>query len=877
MSSSTTPQGAEQERRDKTEPYFAPAAADWNPASQLKSRKTENPLPHGTLGDIGLATEVRGPDRFPQSILVVPFVPKQLVGIDAASVRVFRWEGETKTLQPSWNSGINVRMRFVWAKIDRPGVYVPLGLPRDRLLQEALRAMAHERHYVDTSSREEMQQVTRRGLEVLLKPPLEALHELRLLLTNVEFHTRAGISPQDVVVGRGGHLEPFPLPGNLSLGEFRRRLGQLETSPKGLPEEALFHPPEAWHDREVPWPVRPDVPPPDRWVDPNVLRRLSIFDHINLGKWWPWFFCKDWWMYQHDPRHTGRASGWSNLRSTNVGTLVQHAAVPVDGPVITKPSIVAGKVYVGSGKTGGGSGSTLYKIDLATGAKEGEFPTSGSAFYSWYQGIGGSPAVVNGKVYFTAVHGKVYCVDAASMTPAAPHPPALWVTDLKNPDPAHKQPVNNPNGDSWSGPLVVNGKVYVGSGEGESPATYGFIWCLDAATGDVIWCFCTSKFVNRFAPGTENVPKDIPASVAMSNPLPAWATAAGYTIHPDPLPDRSTGCSVWSSCAYDSTLNRIYVGTGNSQYNVPPGFTTALPDKWYGSGLLSLDADTGEFKGFFQPAVDDSYWPGDLDIDVPGAPTLFSHGGKRVVAFGSKNGSFFLLNAEDLSVIAKRQLLPRTGGSGLPGDRGTGIPTVVPTGGEGENSYGIMGTPALHAGLGRLYVGLGGYNGMHPDPVGIDPTRTPFLRVVDWQTLVDRWATAVGPDNVSRYTVPKPPMYTTLEVGLSSPAVVNDVVFVATNKAALYALDAGTGLCLWSAPGLPAGAFCLGPAIYGNYVAIGAGNAVYIYTLSLIPPHFRPPELEVPWWERLKGWPPPPPPPPDLGDLLGEVAERGQL
>src|SRR5262249_38257070 len=153
-----------------------------------------------------------------------------------------------------------------------------------------------------------------------------------------------------------------------------------------------------------------------------------------------------------------------------------------------------------------------------------------------------------------------------------------------------------------------------------------------------------------------------------------------------------------SSCAYDRLHNRICVGTGNSQYNVPPGFTTALPDKWYGSGLISLDADTGEFRHFFQPAVDDSYWPGDMDIDVPGAPTIFCHGGKRAVAFGSKNGSFFVLDAKDLSVIARRQLLPRTGGSGLPGDRGTGIPSVVPGGGVGENSFGIMGTPVLHPG-----------------------------------------------------------------------------------------------------------------------------------------------------------------------------------
>ena len=87
--------------------------------------------------------------------------------------------------------------------------------------------MAYERQYVDSSSQEEMHRVTRRGLDVLLKPPLEALEELRLLLTSIEFQTRVGISARDVVVGKGGHLEPFPLPQALSLEEFRRHLDRL--------------------------------------------------------------------------------------------------------------------------------------------------------------------------------------------------------------------------------------------------------------------------------------------------------------------------------------------------------------------------------------------------------------------------------------------------------------------------------------------------------------------------------------------------------------------------------------------------------------------------------------------------------------------------
>jgi outer membrane protein assembly factor BamB len=81
-------------------------------------------------------------------------------------------------------------------------------------------------------------------------------------------------------------------------------------------------------------------------------------------------------------------------------------------------------------------------------------------------------------------------------------------------------------------------------------------------------------------------------------------------------------------------------------------------------------------------------------------------------------------------------------------------------------------------------------------------------------------------------------MYTnTGEVGLGSPAVVNDVVFVSTGKPGLYALSTATGLCLWAAPGLgglPAGSFILGPAVSGDWVVVGCANAVKAYSFPLI-------------------------------------------
>jgi glucose dehydrogenase len=204
---------------------------------------------------------------------------------------------------------------------------------------------------------------------------------------------------------------------------------------------------------------------------------------------------------------------------------------------------------------------------------------------------------------------------------------------LRNPDYAHNQPVQNYSGpnhgaEGWSSPLVVNGKVYVGFGEGESegPNNYGFIYCIDADTGNVIWLFCT----NQFEIGQENEPNVIPPACLPTRSLPPQP----YRVGKNNPPDR--GASPWSSCSYDRTLNRIYIGTGNALKG-GESYTT-LPESKYSSGVLSLDATTGDFRGFFQPSPTDNYRNTDIDIDVPAGPMLFTQGdsGKRVLAIGSK-------------------------------------------------------------------------------------------------------------------------------------------------------------------------------------------------------------------------------------------------
>jgi quinohemoprotein ethanol dehydrogenase len=552
----------------------------------------------------------------------------------------------------------------------------------------------------------------------------------------------------------------------------------------------------------------------------------------------------NWWMFHGDPAHTGLVTG-SGITSKNVARLKLLHDVRIPGPVLSVPAIVDGYVYVGlanSKEVAGATGGTFLKIKAKTGRIERKFewaiaPQEGDSH--GFMGMGCTPAVTGGKVYFSAFNGKLYCLDQETLKP-------VWITDLRHTDLAHNQPVSNtlvwnagdPPAAGWSSPVVVNGNVYVGIGEGENPALFGFVYCLDAQTGNVKWIYCTCQF-NQ---GVPNVPNMLPPAVLPLGTPPPFSAG--------PVNPAVRGCSVWSSIAYDASLNRLYCATGNPN---PDG---VLPTNGFSNGILSLDAATGAFRAFFQAPPESSYRATDSDVDFGGSPTLITLKGRRVVAAGCKNGGFFLLDADSLKLLLPpRQLLPHY-------NNGKQIPTVDPHVNEGtetqldpnvpntqsdkvdwENFYGTYSTPAVHPRLGRFFIGVGG-NNYHTVAPGIDFTTTPFLRALDCSTLKDAWP--MDNHDPRRYKNARPPMYTTpAESGLSSPAVVNDVVFCSTSLVAVYAFDARTGKMLWQdrlgeqTGGFNGGyGYCLGPAVSGNFVVAGAlvfgkkgGGVLRIYTL----------------------------------------------
>ncbi len=148
------------------------------------------------------------------------------------------------------------------------------------------------------------------------------------------------------------------------------------------------------------------------------------------------------------------------------------------GPVVSSPTVHAGRIYVGS------DDGKFYCLDLATGSEKWSF-TTGSLVRS-------SAAVSEGSVWFASFDGNVYCLDADSgalrwkfatagerkfsargihsYLPKTQDIPDFW--------------------DLWqSSPIVAEGLVHIGSGDGN-------VYALDARTGEKKWAFATGGVVH---------------------------------------------------------------------------------------------------------------------------------------------------------------------------------------------------------------------------------------------------------------------------------------------------------------------------------------------------------------------------------------------
>ena len=180
----------------------------------------------------------------------------------------------------------------------------------------------------------------------------------------------------------------------------------------------------------------------------------------------------DWPMFHADPSHSGAGTGNPVLTPTLLWNYT------TGGGIGSSPAVVGGVVYIGSydGK--------VYALNANNGIQLWNY-TAGATVES-------SPAVVNGVVYIGSevstvlngnYFGSVYALNATNGN-------KLW---------------NYTTGNYYnyveSSPAVVGGVVYIGSSEGITPepptfASAGNVYALNATNGDKLWNYTTGSNVD---------------------------------------------------------------------------------------------------------------------------------------------------------------------------------------------------------------------------------------------------------------------------------------------------------------------------------------------------------------------------------------------
>ena len=169
----------------------------------------------------------------------------------------------------------------------------------------------------------------------------------------------------------------------------------------------------------------------------------------------------------------------------------------------------------------------------------------------------------------------------------------------------------NKNYGATSAPLVVKGKVIVGTSGGDD-GVRGFIAAYDAGTGKLLWRFWTIPGPGEF--GSESWPGD------------SYLHGGGTT---------------WMPGTYDPELNTLYWGTSNPS----PDFSgeTRPGDDLYTSSLVALDPDTGKLKWHFQFTPHDLY-----DYDATETAVLvdaeYKGSQRKLLLEANRNGFLYVLD-----------------------------------------------------------------------------------------------------------------------------------------------------------------------------------------------------------------------------------------
>ena len=316
------------------------------------------------------------------------------------------------------------------------------------------------------------------------------------------------------------------------------------------------------------------------------------------------------------------------------------------------------------------------------------------------RGLEATPIVVDGTLYTSGAWGVVYALDAKTGKEIWRYDPDIDGNYARR---ACCDVVNR-------GVQVWKGKVYVG-------VLDGYLVCLDAATGKVIWKIDTITDRERFY--TITGPPQIANNVVvignsggefgvrgyitaydLETGKQAWRfyivpgdpkkgfehpelEEAAKTWDPDSYWDAGLGGTSWGELTYDPELNLLYVGTGNSSpypiwFRSPSG-----GDNLFLASILAINPDTGRLVWHYQTTPGE-IWDFTATANMVLAELEIEGRSRKVLMQAPKNGFFYVLDRETGELISAEKFVPVNWASHI--DKVTGRPVLTGEGWYKEKS-----------------------------------------------------------------------------------------------------------------------------------------------------------------------------------------------
>ncbi len=276
------------------------------------------------------------------------------------------------------------------------------------------------------------------------------------------------------------------------------------------------------------------------------------------------------------------------------------------------------------------------------------------------RGLEATPIVLDGILYTSGAWGVVYALDAKTGKELWIYKPSVDAAYARR---ACCDVVNR-------GVAVWEGKVYVGTLD-------GYLVCLDAGNGSVLWSQDT--FTDRTKGYTITSPPQVAGSIVMIGNSGGEYGVRGYVtaydlktgeqkwrfwiVPGDPANgyespememasqtwdtnshwETGVGGTSWGESAYDPQLNLLYVGTGNSTpypiwFRSPSG-----GDNLFLSSILAINPDNGKLVWHYQTTPAE-IWDYTATQNMIMADLAIHGKVRQVIMQAPKNGFFYVLD-----------------------------------------------------------------------------------------------------------------------------------------------------------------------------------------------------------------------------------------